>query len=288
MWTEFTHTIKKMTGAILGWGLGFALLGAFLIPFYNTFAKAVQINLLNQMLKVIPKELMVFFGDITAISSPQGYLTIEYFSYIPIILGIFAISACSGLLSRDEERGILDITLSHPVKRWQFFLARFIAFTVALILILFIAWLGIVIPINAGSFPLEATDLARPFVSLFAVLMLFGGIALMFSQFLPSADVASWIAGAYMVTSFFITSLARLDKNLEVFDKFSVLKYYQSGDAISGLKWEWALGLLVVALVMAAVGLWQFTRRDIRVGGEGSLGLPAWLTMDFYLGKSKK
>jgi len=285
MWTEFMYSLKKMFGSVMGWGLGFALLGLYLVPFYKSFAKPEQMNILNQLLNAMPKELMVFFGDTGSMSTPLGFLSIEYYSYIPVILGIFAISAGSGLLSRDEEKGILDITLSLPIQRWQFFLARFIAFVVALGMILVLSWLGLAIPSISGSFPLHARQLALPFFSLGAVLLVFGSMALMFSQILPSASMAAWISGAYMVASYFITSLVRLDDNLEFFNTFSILKYYQSGDALNGLKFSWIFGLSFLAMLMVIIGLWRFIQRDIRVGGEGSLSKPAWLTLDFFLGR---
>ena len=42
----------------------------------------------------------------------QGYMDTYYFSYMTIILGIFAISACANLLVSDEEKGILDLLMA--------------------------------------------------------------------------------------------------------------------------------------------------------------------------------
>ena len=80
--------------------------------------------------------------------------------------------------------------------------------------------------------------------------------------------------GIGVVGSFFLTSLSRIDENLEAAARLSPLNYYQSGDAILGLNWEWLAGLGGVSLLMLLLAWWRFERRDIRVGGEGSWGLP--------------
>ena len=73
-----------------------------------------------------------------------------------------------------------------------------------------------------------------------------------------------------MVASYFVTSLASLNDRLKEIAKFSPLNYYQSGEAINGLKWEWLAGLAGAALFFALLGWVRFLRRDLRVSGEGS------------------
>ncbi len=81
-------------------------------------------------------------------------------------------------------------------------------------------------------------------------------------------------AGLALVTSYFITSLARLNPSLETIADASPLNYYQSGQAILGLNIAWLSGLLASAVLFAALAWWLFERRDIRVGGEGGWRLP--------------
>ena len=77
-----------------------------------------------------------------------------------------------------------------------------------------------------------------------------------------------------MVASFFITGLSSLDERLESVARFSPLNYYQGGNAIDQMNWEWILGLLGVSLLFILLAWLGFWRRDIRVGGEGGWGLP--------------
>lgn len=266
----FLNTLARFRGAILGWGLSLALLGMYLMPFYDTLSK--QQETLKTLLESYPPELMAFFGstsNMTALFTPEGYLGFEFFSYLPLILGIFAVLAGSGLLVSDEENGTLDLVLAHPVSRSALFLGRLLGFFTVVAGILAVIWLGLVVGERSSIIDLSGSELARPFLSLGAVLLLLGTLALMLSLLLPSRRLAATVSGMALVASFFVTSLARLDEGLEALARFSPLNYYQSGVAILGLNGDWLLGLAGFAALFAVVAWWRFERRDIRVGGEG-------------------
>lgn len=264
----FIHALTRSRGTILGWGLSLAVLGAYLLSFYDTLAQ--QQASLNQLLSTYPPEMMAFFGDLTQMFTPEGYLTVEFFSYMPLILGIFAVLAGSGLLVGDEENGLLDLLLAHPVSRTAFFTGRLLALIASLLGILGFAWGGLVVGLQWSSIEIAPAELLRPFLGLFAVLSLFGSLALALSLLLPARRLAATTAGLILVASFFVTSLARVNEDLETLAKFSPLNYYQSGEAIRALNGEWLGGLLAVAALFTLCAWWRFERRDIRVAGEGN------------------
>jgi ABC-2 type transport system permease protein len=272
MWVLFGHALNRFRGQILGWGITLGVLSAYLLTFYDTLIE--QRAQLEQLLASYPPELLAFFGDIGTMFTPAGYLTVEFFSYMPLILGVFAILAGSGLLVGDEESGVLDLLLSHPVRRSSMFFARTLALLAATAAIQAIMWLGFVIGLNWTALDLSWGELALPFVTLSAVLLVFAAFSILTSMLLPSRRMAAMAGGIVVVGSFFLTALARIDERLEAAARFSPLNYYQSGDAILGLNWEWLGGLAAVALAMILLAWWRFERRDIRVGGEGSWGLP--------------
>jgi len=273
MRTIFRYTLSRFRGQILGWGISLLLLGLMLMWFYPSIAE--QQESFEQLLEIYPPELSAFFGDLSAMVTPEGFLSIEYFSYMPLILGIFAVLMGSGLLVSDEENGTLDLVLAHPVSRTALFFGRLIAFVVATLAILAISWLGLVLGTVATSLNLGWGEMALPFLSVLAMLLLFGALALLLSMLLPSRRLAAMTAGLVLVASFFITGLARIIEDLETAAKFSPLNYYQSGEAMNGLNQEWFWGLVAFAVLFALLAWWRFLRRDVRVGGEGGWRLPS-------------
>jgi ABC-2 type transport system permease protein len=271
MLTIFRHSLAKSRGQILGWGLSLALLGAYMYSFYDTFSG--QQEQMQALLANYPPELMAFFGDMGNMFTPEGYLTVEFFSYMPLVLGIYAVLIASGLIASEEESGVLDLVIGHPVSRSGYFFGRLLAFITSTALMFTIIWLSFVIADSVSTLDISPLALAQPFLSLFAVILLFGTLALLLSQLFPSRRLTAMITGLVVVASFFITSLATIDENLETAARFSPLNYYQSGEAINGLDWGWLGGLFGVAVLFTLLAWWRFQHRDLRVGGEGSWSL---------------
>jgi ABC-2 type transport system permease protein len=272
MMAAFRNSIGRFRGQIIGWGLAIFLLGLIMVPIYDAFA--LQGEQFQQLMDVYPEEFMAFFGDMADFTTPEGFINVEYFSFMPVVLGIFAVLICSGLLASQEENGVLDLILAHPISRSSLFLGRLAAFVVTTIAILVLGWIGILLPMTWSTMDLSAADLALAFISLFAQVMIFGAMALFFSMVLPSRRMASMVAGLLLVASFFITGLANLSDNMEAIAAFSPLNYYQGGVVADGLNGGWVIGILGVSVAFAALALLMFTRRDIRVGGEGGWQIP--------------
>lgn len=284
MFVEFKHAFRGYLGQILGWGIGLALLGLLLVPMYDNFA--AEGEALEQMLDMFPADYMAFFGDLGAMSTPEGWLALEFFSYMPLILGIFAIQVGTGMLARDEEEGTLDLIIAHPVSRLKLFLGRYLAFLSALAAVFIIAWLGMVLPMSWSVMSLSGLAVARPFLSLYAIMVLFGSLGLLLSTLLPSRRWASMTAGLFLVASFFITGLSQLNEDLETIAWLSPLEYYQNQEAFAGLNREWFLGLLASGVVFTLLAAWRFLRRDLRVAGEGGWKFIKWLP--FKTGKKMR
>lgn len=272
MLAEFKQSLRRSRGAMIGWGLGLAFYTLLIVFLYDPMT---EIEGLQELLQAYPPELMAFFGDVTLSTTPVGYLDSWYFSYMTLFLGIFAIMAGANLLASDEEKGILDLLLAYPVSRGAFFWARLLGLVVATAVILAAGWLSLAIPAGNTQLNLTWLDLLRPFLTLFAILLLFGTLALLLSMLLPAARLAGMLAGALLIANFLLIGLASLNDDLQAIVRFTPLYYYQGGKAISGLEWPWFLGLLSVALLLAVAGWLLFRRRDIRVGGERSWRLPA-------------
>jgi ABC-2 type transport system permease protein len=135
--------------------------------------------------------------------------------------------------------------------------------------ILLIAWIGFLLAIPSTLLDISPLEMALPFLSLLALLALFGMLALLLSLLLPSRRLAAMVSALLLVAGFFITTLARLDENLVNVAKLSPLNYYQGGLALLDMDWAWFSGLLGAAVVFALLAWWRFQRRDIRLGGEG-------------------
>lgn len=271
MWIELRYSLKRMLGGMLGWGLSLGILGAAIIAIYDPIMDPSQVDDWIKLMDTLPKEIMVFFGGIEDFSTPVGWLTLEFFSFMPVVLGMYALIAGSGMVTADEESGKLDLTLAHPISRTALFFSRVLGCCISLAVILFMGWLGLVLMTGTSQlFNLSASELLQPFFALGAVMLAVWGLAVFLAQVLPAKRLAAMLTGFYLVASYFITSLANLSDSLDAIKSLSLLNYYQSGDAINSLEVGNVAGLVLITILLVAAAWLLFLRRDIRVAGEGS------------------
>lgn len=269
LWTTFRYTFRGLFGQILGWGLGLGLYGLMIVPMYETFAG--QKDQFQQMIASYPPEFLAFFGATAdSMLTPAGFLGMYAFSMLPVIIGIFAVLAGSGLIVSDEERGRLDLILAHPAGRSAFFFGRFLGLQAACLTIMFLAWLGFSLMLGNSSLGVDMGQMAVPFLSLLVQTLAYAALALMLSMFLPARSLAAMVSGAVVVTSYMVSSLAFMDERMAALAKLMPYHYFQTTLSFQELNMGWLFALLGVGAIMIMIAWLRFIRRDIRLSGEGS------------------
>ena len=269
LWTTFRYTFNNLRGNVLGWGLGLALYGLMVVPIYDTMAG--QMDQFQQMLASYPKEFLAFFGaNATSMITPAGYLQMYAFSMMPVIVGIFAVLAGSGLIVSDEEHGRLDLILAHPVGRSTFFFGRFLAFLAAAVSIMIVGWFGFSVLLSGSSLNFSWGQMAVAFIPLLVQTLVYAMLALLLSMLLPSRNLAAMVTGVVLVASYFISSMASLNTNLAAAAEFMPYHYFQVAFSFSDLNLTWLGALIGISLLMLFAAWLRFIHRDIRLSGEGS------------------
>ena len=162
MLAELKHTLRRLRGQTIVWGMSLFLFGLLMAYFYSTMA---SMDGIMEMIESYPEELLAFFGDVWSLNTPQGYLDTYYFSMMTLILGVLAIGACASLVVGDEEKGILDLVMAHPISRTSLFWGRLLGFTIAMAIVHILGWLGWVVSSGSSGLDLTWIEFLRPFRS---------------------------------------------------------------------------------------------------------------------------
>ena len=106
MRTIFLDTLAHFRGQVLGWGLATFLMGVLTVIRYNIFQDNQEP--IRQLLAGEVGDLIRMFGDVTRVTTPGGFLSLALFSFLPLVLGAFAVRAGSGLVDdAGKDDGLL-------------------------------------------------------------------------------------------------------------------------------------------------------------------------------------
>ena len=205
------------------------------------------------------------YNDLT---SPAGYLgSSVYGLLIPLLVAVFAIAYGTRAIASDEEAGILELLLAHPVSRTRLALQRFAALTAALALVGTLLWLAMLA--IAGPAQLQGITAAH-FAAATVQLALFGAClgALAFAVGAATGRKALALgasAGA-AVLAYLANGVFPQVEGLAWTRDLSPWHWYLGGEPLkNGLQSGDALLLLAVTAVLVTAGTWRFNRRDVAV-----------------------
>ncbi|HET6570541.1 MAG TPA: ABC transporter permease subunit [Solirubrobacterales bacterium] len=243
--------------SLLAWGLPIGLWSAFVVAIYPSVEDA-----LSKAIASYPEALKQAFG-IAELASVEQYLNAEMLSLIvPLAVGYMAVRSVASALSGAAESGRLEVLLSAPVSRRRLVAAGFLAAALELAAVLAIGLaiclLGSLLSGAGLSFGLALAGYANvwPLALLFAA---FGVLATGWS--LRTSVVTGSVAGL-LVAMYVADLIGRLDAGLDWVRYGSAFRYYGRAieDGIDPLSF---LGLLAVAVAVAALGALLFERRDL-------------------------
>lgn len=232
------------------------------ILFYPSFKEMTGINALVENDN---SAMRVFVGNVTDLTSPEGYLNSQlYYLLIPLLFLVLAITQGSGAIAGEEERGSLDLILSNPVKRWQLALQKFGAMTISLMSIALILWIGTVTSIRLVSMEIAIINLAEITLSVTFLAILFGTIALTIGMSTGSRGISIGLTGAIAVLAYLINALVPIKEELHSLTKLSPFYYYIDSDPLThGLDFLHVVVLIGLSVIIFLVGLFIFERRDL-------------------------
>lgn len=111
-------------------------LAIFLI--YPSIIAGDNMNLLNDMMKVFPEDLLKAFNmDISSIDNVFGWIKTEGFVFVLLITGIYSAILGSSILLKEENDKTIEYLNSVPVKRAHIVMSKVSASLIYIILMVF-------------------------------------------------------------------------------------------------------------------------------------------------------
>jgi ABC-2 type transport system permease protein len=260
------HEVRARRVAILGWGIGLALFGGYVIVLYPEFAEPMAAMNLEDI------ALYQVLGDFSDFASFTGFVSAEVLTFLPIMLAIYAIVNGTASLAGEEDNGTLEAIMALPLPRWQLVMSRAIALGLALLLIMLIVGLAMAVslttlPDDTDTGGVSAGDLIVVSLAVWPLVGLFAMLSLFLGTFAPNRRTAVIIATVFLVFSYFGNNLAGMVGWLERIQPLFPFYYLDSANLMrEGPDLENTLILLAAGAVSLLLALIFFQRRNITVG----------------------
>jgi ABC-2 type transport system permease protein len=225
---------------------------------------------LETMMAGYPPELMAIFG-IEEFSNPYGFLSMEVFTVIWMLVGIYMIFSASLIIPQEIDEKTIELLLSKPITRTKFLGAKIVSIYMIITGILVIGFIMI-----SGFLPLspdfveEGLYFDRLWASII-VHILFLGVMAMFTLFCSTIFLHSkkaMVLGIVVVfVMFFINGFYSYLEELEFLQWFTIFRYYNTSDYLINPELDAYIRDIIVlasANVVFVIGsLVVFNKKDI-------------------------
>jgi ABC-2 type transport system permease protein len=255
------RTLLERRRGLVGWAIGIAALAALIAVYWPAVRDSPD---LQSFTRDLPEAMRALIGE-GDYGTATGFLNAELFAFMmPLLFLIVAIGIGAGTVTREEERGTIDLLLSTPLTRRRMLAEKALGGVLVLAglgVVLFVALVlaGWAVDMGVGADRLAAISLAVVLVAL-----PFGALALLISCATGSHGLALGLASTAAVAAYMLDALAPLIGSLDGWQDLSPFAWYASDEVLAG---GLALGdvalLLGVALALAAGAVLALDRRDL-------------------------
>jgi ABC-2 type transport system permease protein len=258
-------TLRDQRRGLAWWGLGIALLVAYIMVVYPTIRDNTQYD---QLLQAYPEQLKeLLLAGTESFTSPSGYLNGALFAMlVPLMFLIFTTGRGANAIAGEEEGKTLDLLLAHPVSRTRVVLEKFLALLVATVILGVIFWLVLWSSAVAVNMDIAASNLAVAMLGAVNLGLLFGALALALGAATGNRSLSLGITATIGVAAYLLNSLGANVEALETVRKLSPFYLYIGAQPLeNGLSFGHTAALLGATLVLLLVALAAFNRRDVAV-----------------------
>ncbi len=262
MWFRsiFVKTLRDYRVAILGWGIGMGLVVVSPMATVSTL-----INTPQQRAELTSLAASFAWNADLAAATVGGYATFKIGIFIFLIC-VWPLLAASRMLRGEEERGSMDVLLSLPRGRVRVAVEKVAAMWVALLAMAVL--IGLVAFAGGKQF---SADFNLPDALLFGldlalICAVFGGLALLISQFTQERGPAAGWTAALLLVFIVLDMVHRVIPNTLWISRLSPIYYYNLSKPLvpsNGTSAAGMLVLLALAAGLTAAAVWLFARRDV-------------------------
>lgn len=256
-------TLHDQRRALTAWSLSLALLVAMYVAIWPSLRDQPS---MSDFLNKMPKAFRALFAASGAdMSTPVGYVQVELLSFMgPMLLIIYSVTSGAGAIAGEEDRHTLDLLLANPVSRTRVVLEKLAAMTAGTALLGAVTAVALLGEGSLARMALPAGNVAAAMVHLALLALVFGTMALATGAATGNSALSRALPAVVAVMAYVVNGLGSVVSWLKPAQKFSPFYQYSGHDPLRhGLSWLAILVAVATILVLTAIAVTAFRRRDV-------------------------
>jgi ABC-2 type transport system permease protein len=229
---------------------------------HETFAGQI-----TSIADTFPPEFSAVLGDISAAAKPEGFLNLELYSlFLPFAVAITGIVFAARAIGKEEDSGTLELLLASPISRSRVIIQKLVAILLALFLVAFSPWLGVVLGKALFVFDANLANVALASLAVYLLGVVYAMSALAGQAITGQSKIGLGAGAGLLVVTYFANVLSSLVEDFEWLKYSSPFHYMDVSAVLNGngdvINYIVLLSVAVVLYALAHVG---FLRRDTGV-----------------------
>lgn len=243
--------------------LMFAFMGVLLGPMYTLIDEAMA-----TLTEAFPPELLALFGG-GDMGTPEGWYQIETFGMMaPIAVMVVTVAIGGRALPGEEERNTMGLLLANPIKRSTVIYQKTIAMVLFAFVVGFATFAGVVVGSLLGNLGMSVGNIGATCLLVTLLGLAYGGVALALGAATGRTGIAIFGTTGLALVAFVANGLLPFSENLSGLVRWQPFYYYLTSDPLmNGMDWGHGAVLTTLIVVLVALAVVLFQRRDLRQTG---------------------
>jgi ABC-2 type transport system permease protein len=265
----FGKTLRDSRRAtiLVGVLLGLILIGVS-AAIVAQFATPQSRQGLGDVIRSVPPILQGLAGKVVNVETLGGYVQYKYGAFFPLVASLWSILALSGTLAGEARRGSLEFVAAAPMTRRRIALQKLFGHITVVAIASTLIFLSLLVAGSFAKLPGDAIPVAAAAgyaIWLGLLALVAGSVAFAIAPFL-GRGAAIGIAGAFMFAGFILNGYQAAIPALAPLASLTWFGWTTNHIPLAGVyDWPSVALVAVVAIVLFAVGVEAFVRRDIGV-----------------------
>jgi ABC-2 type transport system permease protein len=202
--------------------------------------------------------------DITQV---RGFISLELFSWIWILTGMFMAYFSVSSVTSDFEKKRMDLIFSTPISREQYIIEKFAALSIISLIFTLMTALGLMLGV-ASIGEADALPHATSFLAVFSMqtfLMIIAAFGIFLGMIFRGGKAGMGINIAFVFSSFIFLTIAGIVEALSWLKYVSIMHYWDYNSMLIDdiFNSGYFFGLLIASLVILVGAIYIFKKRDI-------------------------